>query len=69
MEMVGEKKNGACRTCIKHVFVFRKGTNHLLHLTLTAMTFGVWSIIWLLVSLNKLGGWRCIECGSSEVRL
>ncbi|MDN3512672.1 MAG: hypothetical protein NG784_15390 [Candidatus Jettenia sp.] len=63
---MAETKSGACKICIKRVFVFRKATNHLLHIALTGFTLGAWSIIWLLISIRSYG-WRCIECGSSEV--
>lgn len=64
--MAEEKKSGLCKNCNKRVVVFRKGTNHILHLILTLVTFGVWLIVWFGVSV-KFGGWRCVECGSTSV--
>jgi len=39
------------------------GANHVLHLLLTILTAGLWSIVWLLASI-RIGGWRCEHCGS-----
>jgi len=64
--MAEEKKSGFCKNCGKQVVVFRKGTNHLLHLILTVLTFGFWLIVWFGVSI-KFGGWRCTQCGSAKV--
>ncbi|KON79399.1 hypothetical protein PA01_12710 [Azoarcus sp. PA01] len=65
--MAEEKKSGLCKACGKRTVVFRKGTNHVLHLILTILTAGVWLIVWFGVSV-KFGGWRCTECGSTGVK-
>ena len=44
--MADEKKSGMCAQCKKRVVVFRQGTNHILHLILTLITFGLWVIVW-----------------------
>lgn len=62
--MAEQKSSGFCKTCNRQVVVFRKGTNHILHLLLSLLTFGLWIIIWIGVSV-KFGGWRCTQCGSS----
>lgn len=64
--MAEEKKSGFCKTCDKQTLVFRKGTNHLLHLLLTVFTAGIWAIVWI-GSAIKFGGWRCATCGSNKV--
>ncbi len=64
--MAEEKRGGFCKSCNKQVVVFRKGTNHILHLLLTVLTAGLWIIIWLGVGV-KFGGWRCTECGSNKI--
>jgi hypothetical protein len=64
--MAEEKKGGFCKSCEKQVVVFRKGTNHILHLLLTLFTFGLWLIVWFGSSV-KFGGWRCTQCGSPKV--
>ncbi len=55
-----EEALGTCPVCgpVKKV---RKGTNHIFHLILTLLTAGIWLIVWLL-SMIKLGGWRCEKC-------
>lgn len=64
--MADEKKGGYCQACNKNVVVFRKGTNHILHLLLTLVTMGLWLIVWFGSSV-KFGGWRCTECGSKKI--
>ena len=61
--MAEDKSSGFCKHCNRQVVVFRKGTNHVLHLILTLITFGLWLIIWIGVGV-KFGGWRCTTCGS-----
>lgn len=57
-----EYVRGYCPNCQENVLGVRKGTNHVLHLLLSIITFGIWIIIWILVSI-KIGGWRCSVCG------
>ena len=64
--MAEDKKSGFCKQCNKQVVVFRKGTNHILHLILSVITVGIWLIIWLGAAV-KIGGWRCTECGTDKV--
>ena len=64
--MAEEKSSGFCKNCNKQVVVFRKGTNHILHLLLTLCTFGLWLFVWF-GSAVKFGGWRCVQCGSSKI--
>lgn len=64
--MAEDKKGGFCKLCEKRVVVFRKGTNHILHLVLSVITCGFWLIVWIGSSL-KFGGWRCTECGSTKI--
>ena len=45
----------------------RPGTNHILHLILTLVTFGMWLVVWVLISI-KIGGWRCSQCGGRVSR-
>jgi hypothetical protein len=61
-----EKKSGHCKDCAKQVLVFRKGTNHILHLLLTICTAGLWLLVWFGNSV-KFGGWRCTQCGSTKI--
>ena len=64
--MAEEKAGGFCKSCNKQSVVFRKGTNHILHLLLTLVTVGLWLIVWVGCTI-KFGGWRCTTCGSSKV--
>jgi len=64
--MAEELKSGTCNQCQAQRVVFRRGTNHILHLLLSIFTFGFWLIVWFGASV-KFGGWRCQACGSTRV--
>jgi len=49
-----------CKHCGRHTTANRKGTNNMLHLLLSIITFGVWIIVWILASI-KIGGWVCAD--------
>lgn len=61
-EKVGRKW---CRVCAEPRRVTSPGPNHLLHLILSLLTFGLWIIAWIVVALAA--DWTCTECGSREV--
>lgn len=65
--MATEYTSGYCRNCAAPRKLERKGTNHILHLLLSIVTFGVWLIVWLLVARLRFGGWNCSVCGSDDV--
>lgn len=65
--MIEEKRGGFCKQCKENRVIFRKGTNHVLHLILTILTSGIWLLVWIVMSI-KFGGWRCTICGSSEIK-
>jgi hypothetical protein len=51
-----------CSKCAKTTMHMRPGTNHVLHLVLTLFCCGWWLPVWIL-SMIKIGGWTCQECG------
>lgn len=64
---MGEQREGGyCANCKKDVVVFRRTTNHLLHLVLTVLTAGLWIIVWMLISLMPSRR-TCGQCGSSNI--
>jgi hypothetical protein len=50
-----------CANCNKTVLAVRPGTSRLRHLGLTVVTFGLWSIAWVIDSFRR-PGWRCSLC-------
>lgn len=64
--MATEFRPGYCKACECARKLERRGTNHILHLLMTIVTFGVWLIVWFGVSV-KFGGWSCAACGSKKV--
>ncbi len=59
-------KSGFCKKCDANRKVERPTVNHILHLILTIVTVGLWSIVWI-GSVIRFGGWRCSTCGSTKV--
>lgn len=53
-----------CTHCQKNTMVTGTKPNHVLHLVLSILTAGIWLIVWLLVSIGKMGGYRCTQCGN-----
>ena len=65
--MATEYSTGYCKHCAAERKLERKGTNHILHLLLSIVTFGLWLIVWLFISRLRFGGWVCSQCGSEDV--
>ena len=62
---MGQKQDGRyCAHCQKNTMATGTTPNHILHFILTLVTFGLWSIVWILVTVGKIGGYRCTQCGS-----
>ncbi len=61
---MAQKQTGSyCTHCQKDVMATGTRPNHLLHLMLTLVTLGFWIPIWLSISICKLEGYRCTQCG------
>lgn len=62
---MGQKQDGRyCKNCHKNVMATGSTPNHLLHFFITTCTLGLWSIVWIIITIGKIGGYRCTECGS-----
>ncbi len=55
---------GFCAACQDRVLFRRREENHLFHFLFSALTFGLWIPIWLLLAFSKKH-WRCSQCGSA----
>jgi hypothetical protein len=73
---------GGCVMGLKHVrrycpadqqpvLAVKQTPNHILHLLLSVVTFGMWLPVWLVISLlNEFDPWLCPNCGSkTEARI
>jgi len=58
-------KPAFCKLCQANVKAEADTVNHILHLILTLITFGVWVIVWLVLALKS--GWSCVNCGGSKL--
>lgn len=62
---MGQKfSSGYCPYCKERVSTHRRSPNHLLHLILSFFTGGIWLIVWILLAISAVGGYRCQRCGS-----
>jgi hypothetical protein len=50
-----------CPHCHQHVLAVRPGTPRLRQITLTILTLGIWSIVWIVDAIRR-PGWRCSVC-------
>jgi hypothetical protein len=50
-----------CSHCNKAVLAVRPGTSRLRQLSLTVLTLGIWSVVWVLDAFRR-PGWRCSVC-------
>ena len=62
---MGQKQTGRfCPHCQKKTMAIGNTPSHLLHLILSIFTFGLWIPVWILISIGKIGGYRCSQCGT-----
>lgn len=52
-----------CDHCDRRVRAIGEKPNHLLHFLITFCTCGLWAIVWVIVALSAVGGYRCSRCG------
>lgn len=52
-----------CKTCNGKRLGHASAPNHVLHLLLTLVTFGLWLPIWILAALFTGGRYFCSHCG------
>jgi len=50
-----------CDRCNQQVLSLRPGTSRLRQLTLTIVTLGAWSVVWVVDAMRR-PGWRCSQC-------
>ena len=61
---MGHKQDSRwCGHCQSAVLATGTTPNHVLHLLLSLLTFGLWLPVWLLICAGKVGGYRCTRCG------
>lgn len=65
MAMGQKQKSCFCPHCQEQTLALGRTPNHVLHLILSFFTIGLWIPIWILISLGKIGGYRCSKCGTS----
>jgi uncharacterized membrane protein len=57
-----------CCTCEKMTLHMENNVNHILHIILTVLTFGLYLIIWFFICVFA-GNRQCMECGEESRRL
>lgn len=62
---MGQKQTGRyCKHCEKKVLAIGSTPSHLLHFSLSVFSLGLWIPFWILITLGKIGGYRCTQCGN-----
>jgi len=57
-----QTKRGYCKECGRNVLLQKEQCNHILHLLLSLLTYGVWVLVWINVACRCK--WRCPHCGA-----
>ena len=52
-----------CSHCQDRRLAVGRAPNHLLHFFLSLFTFGLWLVVWIVVSVT-VENYRCTKCGS-----
>jgi len=52
-----------CFNCETNVLTVGTKVNHLLHLVLSFLTFGVWIFVWIFLAYSNFENFRCSKCG------
>ena len=63
--MAVAQTSGWCHVCQQQRLMTKPKINHLLHLVLSALTLGVWTLVWItltIINASKLP--RCVQCGA-----
>ena len=69
MVVVMKTTRQVCKECDAYRPFDKHGPNHILHLLLTLLTFGLWSVIWLLITIGKeFEPYHCRVCGEKWYR-
>ena len=63
-----KQASGYCSACRRRVYATGRSPNHLLHLVLSVITFGLWLVVWLLLAVGTAGNYRCTRCGGRVSR-
>jgi hypothetical protein len=63
--MAVAQTSGWCHVCQQQRMMTKPKINHVLHLILTLVTLGVWSLVWLTLGIiSTAQGFRCTQCGT-----
>jgi len=62
---MGQINTGAyCKHCKEDVMAVKPTPNHVLHLLLSLISFGLWIPVWILITIVGVGAFRCTKCGN-----
>jgi hypothetical protein len=65
--MAEVQTSGWCHVCQQQRMMTKPKINHVLHLILTLVTLGLWSLVWItLAIINASKGSRCVQCGTKQ---
>lgn len=62
-----KQNSNYCNVCQRQSLYAKPRINHVLHLILTIVTLGLWSIVWLILGVsNSSKPMRCTTCGTPK---
>jgi len=56
-----------CPGCNKAVMAVRDTPSHLVHFVLSLTTAGIWLVVWIGLTLIRLGRFRCPKCRAATL--
>lgn len=65
--MATNKIMNHCKRCRKATLHISRSTSHLLHLVLSLVTLGIWTLVWIFLSLLHGAESQCTECGRNRL--
>ena len=57
-----QESSGYCTNCENNVLIRARTPNHILHLILSVLTWGLWLIVWVILCI-RVKEWHCSQCG------
>lgn len=64
--MATENRMNHCKRCQKATLHVSRGTSHLLHLVLSVVTIGLWTLVWIFTAFLHGAESQCTECGRNR---
>lgn len=65
--MTVKQASNFCNVCQRQTLYQKPRINHILHLILSIITFGLWTLVWIILGIrNADKPMRCASCGTPK---